>query len=41
MQHHLCEEMPVRLMIGNRLIAPTLPADSFNPFVVPPAEPEL
>ncbi len=41
MQNDLCEEMPVRLMIGNRMIAPTLPADSFNTFVVPPAEPEL
>ena len=29
----------VRLVIGNRMIAPTLPADSFNTFVMPPAEP--
>ena len=39
MQNDLSEELPVRLMIGGRIIAPTLPADSFNTFVVPPAEP--
>jgi glucosylceramidase len=38
MQNDLCEELPVRLMLGGRIIAPTLPADSFNTFVVPPAE---
>jgi glucosylceramidase len=38
MQNDLGEELPVRLMIGGRIIAPTLPADSFNTFVVPPAE---
>ncbi|MBA2284487.1 MAG: hypothetical protein H0W02_03290 [Ktedonobacteraceae bacterium] len=37
MQNDLCEEMPVRLVIDNRMIAPTLPADSFNTFVIPPA----
>ncbi len=35
MQNDLCEEMPVRLAIDNRMIAPTLPADSFNTFVIP------
>ena len=35
----LCEEMPVRVVIGNRMIAPTLPADSFNTFVMPEASP--
>jgi hypothetical protein len=29
--------MPVRLVIDNRMIAPTLPPDSFNTFVLPPA----
>lgn len=38
MQNDLCEELPVRVMIGGRIIAPTLPADSFNTFVVPPKE---
>lgn len=38
MQNDLGEELPVRLMIGGRIIAPTLPADSFNTFVMPPAE---
>ena len=37
MQNDLSEELPVRLMIGGRIIAPTLPADSFNTFVVPKA----
>jgi glucosylceramidase len=35
MQNDLSEEMPVRLKIGDTLIAPILPADSFNTFVVP------
>ena len=39
LQNDLCEEMPVRLVIGNRMIAPTLPADSFNTFVMPEASP--
>ena len=39
LQNDLCEEMPVRLVIGNRMIAPTLPADSFNTFVLPEASP--
>jgi glucosylceramidase len=34
MQNDLSEEMRVRLKIGGRVIAPTLPADSFNTFVV-------
>ncbi|MBA2391148.1 MAG: hypothetical protein H0V70_00200 [Ktedonobacteraceae bacterium] len=38
-QNDLCEEMLVRLVIGNRMIVPTLPADSFNTFVVPKAVP--
>ncbi len=33
-----CEEMTVRLGIGNRMIAPTLPANSFSTFVMPPEE---
>ena len=36
MQNDLCEELPVRVRIGDRVIAPTLPADSFNSFVVEP-----
>ena len=36
MQNDLGEEMPVRVMVGDRVIAPTLPADSFNTFVVKP-----
>lgn len=31
------EELTVRFMLGDRMIAPTLPADSFNTFVIPPA----
>lgn len=37
MQNDLGEKLPVEVIIGDRLIAPTLPADSFNTFVVPPA----
>lgn len=36
-QNDMSEELTVRLMIGDRMIAPTLPADSFNTFVIPPA----
>ena len=35
-QNDLGEEMPVRLMIGEQVITPTLPADSFSTFVVQP-----
>jgi glucosylceramidase len=35
MQNDLCEELPVRFKIGEKLIAATLPADSFNTFAVP------
>ena len=34
MQNDLCEELPVRVKIGEKVIAGTLPADSFNTFVV-------
>ena len=34
MQNDLCEELPVRVMIGDKVIAPTLTADSFNSFLV-------
>jgi glucosylceramidase len=40
-QNDLCQEMPVRLVIGNRMIAPTLPPDSFNTFVLPKASSAL
>jgi glucosylceramidase len=33
-QNDLCEELPVRLKIGEKVIAGTLQADSFNTFVV-------
>jgi glucosylceramidase len=36
MQNDLSEAMSVRLKIGDRVIAPTLPADSFNTFVMQP-----
>ena len=36
MQNDLSEEMPVRVRIDDKVIAPTLPADSFNSFVVRP-----
>lgn len=29
-QNDLSEELPVRIMVGDRVIAPTLPADSFS-----------
>jgi glucosylceramidase len=34
MQNDLCKELPVRVLIGDKVIAPTLPADSFNSFLV-------
>jgi glucosylceramidase len=33
-QNDLCEELPVRVKIGEKVIGGTLPADSFNTFVV-------
>jgi glucosylceramidase len=33
-QNDLCEELPLRFKIGEEVIAATLPADSFNTFVV-------
>jgi glucosylceramidase len=42
MQNDLSEKLPVRLLVGDRVIVLTLPADSFNTFVVepePPAKP--
>ena len=30
-------DQPVSLLVGDRVLAPTLPADSFNTFVIPPA----
>ncbi len=39
MRNDLTEELPVRVRIGSRRFAPALPADSFNTFVVPPAQP--
>ena len=35
-QNDLGEKMPVRLMIGEQVFTPTLPADSFSTFVVQP-----
>ena len=35
-QNDMSEDMPVRIMLGDRVIAPTLPADSFSTFVLPP-----
>jgi glucosylceramidase len=34
MQNDLCQELPVRVKAGDKVIAVTLPADSFNTFVV-------
>jgi glucosylceramidase len=34
MQNDLCQEMPVRVKVGDKVIASTLEADSFNTFVV-------
>ena len=36
MQNELCEALPVRVRIGEQVIAPTLPADSFNSLLVRP-----
>jgi glucosylceramidase len=36
LQNDLGEAMLVRLMVGDRVLAPTLPADSFNTFVAQP-----
>jgi glucosylceramidase len=33
-QNDLCEELPVRIKIGEKVIGSTLEADSFNTFVV-------
>ncbi|KAA9105096.1 beta-glycosidase [Microbacterium rhizomatis] len=37
MQNDMAEAMPVRIMLGERVITPTLPPDSFSTFVIPPA----
>jgi hypothetical protein len=34
MQNELCQELPVRVKAGDKVIAATLEADSFNTFVV-------
>ena len=34
MQNDLCQELPVRIKIGGKVICATLQADSFNTFVV-------
>jgi len=34
MQNELCQELPVRVKAGDKVIAATLEADSFNSFVV-------
>jgi glucosylceramidase len=34
MQNDMHEKMSVRILIGNRMFTPTLPADSFNTFVI-------
>ena len=36
-QNDMSVEMPVRIMLGDRVIAPTLPADSFSTIVLQPA----
>ncbi len=36
-QNDMCEEMPLRVRVGGSVVSATLPADSFNTFVVPPA----
>lgn len=35
MQNDMSEEMPVRILLGDRVLTPTLPADSFNTLVIP------
>jgi hypothetical protein len=34
MQNDLCQQLPVRVKVGDKVIACTLEADSFNTFVV-------
>ena len=34
MQNELCQALPVRVKAGDKVIAATLEADSFNTFVV-------
>jgi glucosylceramidase len=36
-QNDMCEAMPLRLRVGESVVSATLPADSFNTFLVPPA----
>ncbi|SDG70143.1 glycoside hydrolase family 30 protein [Microbacterium pygmaeum] len=38
MQNDLSEDMPVRVLIGDQVLTPTLPADSFSTFVIPAGE---
>lgn len=38
MQNDLGEDMPVRVLIGDQVLTPTLPADSFSTFVIPAGE---
>lgn len=35
MQNDLSEDLPVRILLGDRVMTPTLPADSFSTFVIP------
>jgi glucosylceramidase len=35
MQNDMSEAMPVRILLGDRVLTPTLPADSFSTFVIP------
>ena len=37
MQNDLCQELPVRIKVGEKVIGASLEADSFNTFVVPVA----
>jgi len=34
MQNELCQELPVRVKVGEKVIGASLEADSFNTFVV-------
>ena len=34
MHNDISEELPVRILVGDRVISPTLPADSFSTFVL-------
>jgi glucosylceramidase len=36
-QNDMCEGLPLRVRVGGSVVSATLPADSFNTFVVPPA----